>query len=49
VSGILTYQAQNPGGTPHAVYSIDFGVGDCCTVKVTVGGRNEEMSLCTTG
>lgn len=49
VTGILTYQEQSGGGSPRAVYGIDFGAGDCCTVRVSVAGRSEEMSLCTAG
>jgi hypothetical protein len=48
-TGILTFQEQSVGGVSHPVYEVDFGFGDCCTVKVTEGSRFAELSLCPAG
>jgi hypothetical protein len=49
VTGVLTYHEQTDGSVPSLFYTIDFGVGNCCTVMVTVGSRLEEVNLCTAG
>lgn len=46
ISGALTYQEQSDGPLPAPVYTIDFSQGDCCTARVSVGNRHDDLDLC---